>query len=54
VAAGADGLIIEVHNKPEEALCDAAQALTPEMFTGIMSQVRPLQSFLEGRGSVVS
>ena len=54
VAAGADGLIIEVHNNPEEALCDAAQALTPEMFTGIMSQVRPLQSFLEGRGSVVS
>jgi len=54
VAAGADGLIIEVHNKPEEALCDADQALTPEMFSGIMSQVRPLKAFLEGRGSVVS
>ena len=54
VAAGADGLIIEVHNQPEKALCDADQALTPEMFSGIMAQVRPLQAFLEGRGSVVS
>ncbi len=54
VAAGADGLIIEVHNNPEEALCDADQALTPEMFSNVMSQVRPLKAFLEGRGSVVS
>jgi len=29
-AAGADGMIIEVHHKPEEALCDADQALPPE------------------------
>jgi 3-deoxy-D-arabino-heptulosonate 7-phosphate (DAHP) synthase len=41
------GLIIEVHNQPEKALCDADQALTPEMFSGIMSQVRPLRAFLE-------
>jgi 3-deoxy-7-phosphoheptulonate synthase len=34
VAAGADGLIIEVHCNPQEALCDADQkALTPEMFS---------------------
>jgi len=52
VAAGADGLIIEVHNQPENALCDADQALTPEMFTGIMAQVRPLQAFLEGSRSL--
>jgi len=47
VAAGADGLIIEVHHKPEEALCDAEQALTPVMFTGIMKRLRPLKSFMD-------
>ncbi len=47
VAAGADGLLIEVHHKPEEALCDADQALTPEMFTGILKRLRPLRSFLD-------
>ena len=46
VAAGAHGLIIEVHHKPQEALCDAQQALTPEMFTDLMQQVRPLKAFL--------
>jgi len=46
VAAGADGLIIEVHNQPETALCDAAQALTPEMFAGLMGCLRPLQDFM--------
>jgi 3-deoxy-7-phosphoheptulonate synthase len=47
VAAGADGLIIEVHHKPSEALCDADQALTPEMFEDIMRRIRPMQSFME-------
>ncbi len=47
VAAGADGLIIEVHYKPKEALCDADQALTPVMFTDIMTRLRPLSSFME-------
>ena len=47
VAAGADGLIVEVHYKPEEALCDAAQALTPAMFADIMGRLRPLSSFME-------
>jgi 3-deoxy-7-phosphoheptulonate synthase len=32
VAAGADGLIIEVHNDPEHALCDGPQSLRPEAF----------------------
>ena len=54
VAAGADGLIIEVHNKPEEALCDADQTLTPEMFSNVMSQVRPLKAFLENNVSTSS
>jgi 3-deoxy-7-phosphoheptulonate synthase len=46
IAAGADGLIIEVHYKPEEALCDAGQALTPVMFADIMTRLRPLRSFM--------
>ena len=46
VAAGANGMIIEVHHKPEEALCDADQALTPDIFSNIMTRLRPLKSFL--------
>jgi 3-deoxy-7-phosphoheptulonate synthase len=46
VAAGADGLIIEVHNNPKEALCDANQALTPDIFAGLMNRLQPLRSFL--------
>ena len=40
VAAGADGLIIEVHNDPEHALTDGAQSITPEQFRGMMKAVR--------------
>lgn len=47
VAAGADGLIIEVHNNPQEALCDADQALTPDVFAGLMQRLRPLKSFMD-------
>jgi 3-deoxy-7-phosphoheptulonate synthase len=46
VAAGADGMIVEVHHKPDEALCDADQALTPDIFSNIMTRLRPLKSFL--------
>jgi len=46
VAAGADGLMIEVHHDPEAALCDADQALTPEAFASLMTRVRPLEEFL--------
>lgn len=46
LAAGADGLLIEVHCQPDQALCDADQALTPEMFGKLMKQLRPLASFL--------
>lgn len=49
VAAGADGMIVEVHHKPEEALCDADQALTPDMFAGMMQRLRPLKSFLNNQ-----
>jgi 3-deoxy-7-phosphoheptulonate synthase len=40
VAAGADGLIIEVHNHPEEAVSDGAQSLIPEKFLNLMGQLK--------------
>ncbi|NLA72283.1 MAG: 3-deoxy-7-phosphoheptulonate synthase [Clostridiales bacterium] len=42
-AAGADGLIIEVHNNPECALCDGAQSLTPEQFDAVAKTVRKIR-----------
>jgi 3-deoxy-7-phosphoheptulonate synthase len=42
IAAGADGLIIEVHPNPEEAFSDGAQSLTPEQFASLMDSVRKL------------
>ena len=42
VAAGADGLIIEVHHRPETALSDGYQALVPDMFADLMGQVARL------------
>ena len=38
-AAGADGLMIEVHNQPEKALCDGQQSITPVLFDRLMRQV---------------
>ena len=40
VGAGADGLIIEVHNNPECALCDGAQSLRPEQFEDVVNRVK--------------
>ena len=40
VAAGADGLMIEVHNDPAKAKCDGAQSLTPDQFDELMSFIR--------------
>ena len=42
VAAGADGLMIEVHNDPAHALCDGAQSVTPDQFAALMEKLRPL------------
>ena len=42
VAAGADGLIIEVHNDPAHAKCDGQQSLTPEKFGHLMGKVSAL------------
>lgn len=47
VAAGADGLIIEVHNDPEHALTDGAQSITPEQFREMMKSVRRIASAVD-------
>ena len=47
VAAGADGLIIEVHNNPQKALCDGAQSLTPKHFSDCMEKCTQIASVLE-------
>ena len=46
VAAGADGLIIEVHNDPSHALSDGAQSLTPQQFDGVAKKLFSLKSAL--------
>ena len=42
IAAGADGLMIEVHNNPEEALSDGPQSLLPKKFRQLMEEIRPI------------
>ncbi len=46
VAVGSDGLIIEVHPRPEQALCDGAQALTPAQYAELVSQVRAIHDLV--------
>ena len=46
-AAGADGLMIEVHNDPAHALCDGAQSLTPEKFDEVSRQVHVIREALK-------
>lgn len=48
VIAGADGLIVEVHNDPERAKCDGPQSLTPEQFSVMMEGMQPLLD-IEGK-----
>lgn len=47
VAAGADGLMIEVHNNPSKALCDGAQSLTPDQFAHVMKGVNGIREVME-------
>jgi 3-deoxy-7-phosphoheptulonate synthase len=42
IAAGADGLIIEVHPNPEKALKDGAQSLTPDAFVRMIKDIKPI------------
>jgi 3-deoxy-7-phosphoheptulonate synthase len=42
IAAGADGIMIEVHPHPDEALCDGAQSLSPDEFQSLMKGIEPI------------
>lgn len=46
IAAGADGLMIEVHNDPQNALCDGPQSLKPEKFHTLMETITKLHSVI--------
>ena len=52
VAAGADGLEIEVHDAPEKAWSDGAQALTPEQFRELMERIRVIRAAIAPAGDV--
>jgi 3-deoxy-7-phosphoheptulonate synthase len=47
IAAGADGLIVEVHQRPEEAASDGAQSLKPEKFAQMVKQIRAVAEAVE-------
>ena len=47
VAAGADGLIIEVHNDPEHAVCDGPQSIKPEAFDALAKKLHSLHEFMQ-------
>ena len=47
VGAGADGLMIEVHNNPEKAWCDGPQSLRPEAFDKLSRKVRAMHEFMK-------
>jgi len=46
IAAGADGLMIEVHNSPENAMVDGAQSLLPKNFSSLVEKVRSIHSII--------
>ncbi len=45
-AAGADGIMIEVHNDPEHALCDGEQAITPEQFDEVIGKIMKIREII--------
>jgi 3-deoxy-7-phosphoheptulonate synthase len=49
VAAGADGLLIEVHPQPDRALSDGAQSLSPDQFVDLMRQCRAIAEVIGRR-----
>ena len=48
-AAGADGIMVEVHNDPAHALCDGRQSLTPEQFDDLAKAVRAILPYSTGK-----
>jgi 3-deoxy-7-phosphoheptulonate synthase len=54
IAVGADGIMVEVHNQPDHALSDGPQALLPDMFKQLVSEVRAIhKAILEAESSLV-
>lgn len=51
VAAGCDGLMIEVHNSPDEAVCDGAQSITPQDFEELMEWVTLFRNVITSKAS---
>jgi 3-deoxy-7-phosphoheptulonate synthase len=49
IAAGADGLIVEVHHDPDHALSDGAQSLWPEQYDELVGQIRTIASVIGRR-----
>jgi 3-deoxy-D-arabino-heptulosonate 7-phosphate (DAHP) synthase len=49
LAVGADGVMIEVHTHPQEALSDGPQSLKPERFRALAAELDALAEFLDGR-----
>jgi len=47
MTAGGDGVMIEVHHNPDEALCDKDQAMPPDMFAGLMGKLQLLRSYMK-------
>ena len=45
-AAGADGIMVEVHNNPACAMCDGAQSLTPEQFNVLNQKVQKIREVI--------
>jgi 3-deoxy-7-phosphoheptulonate synthase len=50
IASGADGIIVEVHNNPQQALCDGEQSITPSEFDTLMKQMR---KYAEIEGKII-
>jgi len=46
-AVGAHGVMIEVHDRPHEALCDGPQAMSPDAFESLMGQLRRIAAALD-------
>jgi len=54
VAAGADGIMVEIHPRPAEALCDAAQALEPAAFARLVRELEGISRLLKGTGATAT
>ncbi len=54
IAAGADGVMVEVHPNPDQALCDGPQSLRPAAFELLADQIRLLAAARDGQGEAVT